>query len=102
MATLTCSNCGKRIPEKGKVCPYCGADKTHDKHRELADQRARRRGIAGLAVGAAILGTVVALLGANVFGVLLAAAIGAPTGYVIAHTTRRGLAGITWRRVDDP
>ena len=21
----TCSNCGKHLPENGKVCPYCGA-----------------------------------------------------------------------------
>ena len=28
MQEIACANCGKKIPTIGKVCPYCGVDKT--------------------------------------------------------------------------
>jgi len=30
---LICSNCGKKIPLHGKVCPYCNANKEKDKEK---------------------------------------------------------------------
>ena len=27
---MTCSSCGKMIPEAGQICPFCRADKTAD------------------------------------------------------------------------
>jgi hypothetical protein len=33
MPTVTCSNCGKRVPYEGNVCPYCHADKAADKDK---------------------------------------------------------------------
>jgi RNA polymerase subunit RPABC4/transcription elongation factor Spt4 len=29
-ATVNCSRCGKSIPFAGKVCPFCGTDKSKD------------------------------------------------------------------------
>ncbi len=31
MWEATCSNCGKKIPMAGNVCPYCHVDATKDK-----------------------------------------------------------------------
>ncbi len=32
---MKCSNCGKRIPFSGRVCPFCHAQKSGDKLRTV-------------------------------------------------------------------
>jgi cytochrome c biogenesis protein CcdA len=32
---MRCSNCGKNIPFKGNICPYCNCDKSKDQFLHL-------------------------------------------------------------------
>lgn len=42
---MLCTNCGKEIPFGGKVCPFCGVDKSHDRNAQANAK------VAGCAVG---------------------------------------------------
>ena len=44
---IRCSGCGKKIPELGKVCPYCHRDKS-------ADVAAQGAGVIAMMIGGAI------------------------------------------------
>jgi hypothetical protein len=98
ISKLTCSNCGKWIPLHGNVCPFCGADKTENRRLELLDKPARRRGIVGLAIGAAIGGIVGVMLtsvgqmddyGGHLVMLILGVAAGATAGYVLVYRLAR-------------
>ncbi len=34
---MRCSNCGKHIPFKGDVCPYCHCDKSKDQFLQILE-----------------------------------------------------------------
>ena len=34
---MRCSNCGKNIPFKGNVCPYCHCDKSRDQFFQILE-----------------------------------------------------------------
>lgn len=61
---MKCSNCGKKIPYTGQVCPWCHADKSADKsfHAYVST--------------CAILGTFIGLLADQSIGALIGLAAG--------------------------
>ena len=70
---LTCSNCGKRIPAIGKVCPYCHVDKSKDKIEQ------------GWIIAGVIVGGLV--------GAVIAPDICAATWYAVIGALVLGMAG---------
>jgi hypothetical protein len=92
---VICSNCGAVIPIKGKVCPYCHADKSEDAaaarraeaRAEAAARRAERLKSLSLG-GAVVIGALGGLFGylgfaANpVPAAVIGAAVGAAAGAV--------------------
>lgn len=54
MAKMPCPNCGAKIPTEGKVCQFCGADKTDASRVAMSEQNARRIGLVLFVIGAAL------------------------------------------------
>jgi hypothetical protein len=66
---MICSNCGKDIPMRGRVCPYCWADKSNDQ----ADQGMFV--LFGL-LGMVGVGLVAWLVGGGLIGVVVGGVLG--------------------------
>jgi hypothetical protein len=65
---MRCSNCGKEIPFGGKVCQWCGADKSKDQTRTVFSGFF---GLVGGALGYFIAGGIVCGIFGLAFGVVL-------------------------------
>ena len=83
---MVCSNCGKDIPYDGKVCAYCGIDKSTDKRRYERGKSFGVQLLGACLLGGAFGGLIGAMIHANgvcpgvLFGLIVAVGVMARIG----------------------